>query len=162
MTRTASKWSMAVMVSVFALSAAVAFGATKTSALKIKAGTLTGVVADSAGKALTETSLTLMMDGKVVAQAKTDSKGAYTLADIAAGKYVLAVPGVSPMSLIAATDGETTTLKIVVPQQRGYAALTQTQWVWGGLGGAGVIAVATPVIANNSGGGSSHDDNVSP
>jgi hypothetical protein len=166
MKSTLSRAGVAAIVALFVLGAAVSYGAAKPEMLKVKSGTLSGVVTDSTGKVLADVALQIKQDGKVVSQTKSGENGKFTLASVPAGNLNLLVGGHLPMHLIAATDAEVTQLQVVIPQREPYSAgafpvLTQTQWIWVGAGVGAAAVVATPIIVNNSQGGSSKG-NVSP
>lgn len=161
-----SRAGAAAIVALFMLGAVVSYGATKPEMLTVKPGTLSGVVMDSTGKALANVALQVEQGGKVISETRSGEKGKYTLAGIPAGKLDLLVGGHVPMHLLAAADSEVTQLQIVVPQRGSYSAgefasLTGTQWIWVGAGAGAAAIVATPIIVNNTQGGSSKG-NVSP
>jgi ABC-type nitrate/sulfonate/bicarbonate transport system substrate-binding protein len=166
MKRMMSRAGIAAVVALFALGGAVSHGAVKPERLTVKPGTLSGVVTDATGKILANISLQIKQEGKVVSEAKSDENGRYVLKGVPVGKLDLLVGGHVPMHLMAAANAEVTQLQIVVPQREPYSAgefpvLTTTQWIWVGVGTGAAAAVATPVIMNNTQGGSSKG-NVSP
>jgi hypothetical protein len=166
MKRMMSRVGIAAVAALFILGGAVSHGAVKPEGLTVKPGTLSGVVKDATGKILANVSLQIRQEGKVVSEAKSDENGKYVLNGVPAGKLDLLVGGHMPMQLLAASNAEVTQLQIVVPQREpysagGFPALTTTQWIWVGVGAGAAAAVATPIIVNNTQGGSS-TGNVSP
>ena len=149
------------------LVAGASFGATKAASsetLKVATKQLSGVVADSTGKALADVQLRLMRHDKLVVETRTDKAGKYVFKDLTAGKYSLLVGAERALELEAAPTGKISALQIVVPQRKNYAAaaLDKTQWLWAAAGtGTAAVAVATPVLAGafDSGG---HDKGLSP
>jgi len=158
------------LVMAMALLAGVSFGATKARAkdsLQVKAGKLSGVVADPSGKVLPNMPLRLKHGKKIILATRTDKAGKYEIKGLVAGKYLLLVGAERALKLEVASTARIASLQIVVPQLRPYAsaAITQSQWVWAAAGtGAAAVAVSVPVLANEHDwfSSSSDDDTVSP
>jgi len=63
----------------FVFGAAASYAAPKPESLKVKPGTLTGLVTDATGKALSNITLQVKLDGKLVTQAQSGENGKYVL-----------------------------------------------------------------------------------
>ena len=89
------RWARVVAALLAAtLIAGTSSGTTKAAApetLKVATGKLSGIVADSTGKALGDVQLRLMRDDKLAVETRTDKAGKYVFNDLAAGKYRLFV-----------------------------------------------------------------------
>jgi len=137
----------------------------RPSEIHVRPGKLAGTVTDSLGKSLVGIQLQLTRGGEVVADTRTDKKGAYAIENVAAGAYELRVGDWRAMPLIVEEGVTAETLQVVVPADRRYssAALTHTQWIWIGVGvtAAATVAVAVP-IAVSGGDGDHGRKTVSP
>jgi len=137
--------------------------------MKVAVGDLSGVVADSTGKALPDVTLKLMQGDKVISEVRSDKKGAYVFKKLTAGEFKLIVGRERALSFVASREGKTSSLQLVVPARTEYSSaaldtwiLTKTQWIWVGVGAGAAVAVATPVLAGEYGGFEGGGDHVSP
>ena len=159
-------WTLG-LVAMATLCAGISSGAAKTAALKVHSGDLKCVVLDAEGTSMSDMTLRVLREGKVVSQAVTDKEGACLLKNLPVGKCDLYAGLDQPMKLLVAADTETATLRIVLPARESHAVeyitpeggslgITRHTWMWVG-GGAVVAVVAAPVIYNAGGssGGSS-------
>ena len=166
----------AIMVAIaMGLTPNIGWGAIEKTAVTLAAGDIKGTLSDATGKPLVGVTVALRRDGKVLMTAVSDKTGQFTLQKVKAGHYELLTPGMNPLPLRASTRSGVTTLKLVMPIRKTYAAAGPSfsglyEWVitsfetapvTAGLVTAGVVAaVAVPIAVNNS--GSSGSDTVSP
>ena len=145
--------------------------------IKLKAGTLKGVIKGYTGKPYANTSLELLDEkGNVVAKTTTNARGEYVLKDIPPGKYTAVVGGKVKLPVTMTTESVVSRLMIVPKLPMGAAVgaaagagggvatgtyLGLGTWAWVAIGGGvAAAAVAVPVAVHNS--KKSDDDPVSP
>lgn len=147
--------------------------------IKLKAGTLKGVIKGYTGKPYANTSLELLDEkGNVVAKTTTNARGEYVLKDIPPGKYTAVIGGKVKLPVTMTTESVVSRLMIVPKLPMGAAAgagagagagsgaatgtyLGLGTWAWVAIGGGvAAVAVAVPVAVANS--KDDDDDPVSP
>ena len=66
------------------------------------------------------------------------------------------------LNVVASKTAKVCKLQLVTPVRNDYASadLTGTQWVWIAVGAVVIIAVATPIIINNTGDSKTGDSGV--
>lgn len=141
-----------VLVALLAVGVGAAYGAPKGE-LKVGVGALSGVVADSTGKTLSDVPLRLMRELEVVAQTRTAKDGKYELKNLTPGRYEIYVGSERALRIAASPDSTVNTLQIVVPRPYSAAAEEKSgQWVWvgAGVGGSAIVAISTALIVSNN------------